>query len=71
MINVTIGEEEATDADSCDLISIPLCYDETIFTCPATVDEVIALGACTQTDKSYQVHTWLVPGCVYCHRQGS
>lgn len=71
VINVTIGEEEATDADSCDLISIPLGYDETVFSCPATVDEAIALGAYTQTDKSYQVHTWLDPGCVCCHRQES
>lgn len=71
VINVTIREEEATEADSCDPISIPLCDDETVFSCPATMDEAIALGACTQTDKSHQVHTWLEPVCVYCHRQGS
>lgn len=61
MINVTIREEEATEADSCDPISIPLCDDETVFSCPATMDEAIALGACTQTDKSHQIHTWLEP----------
>lgn len=56
MINVAIREEEATEADSCDLISIPLCYDETVFFCPAaTMDEVPALRL-TKHIKS--IHGW-------------